>query len=61
MDDPFLLDTGILVHIIRVDATGALIRENYAPFLADPRPLISVVSEGEIRSLAYQWRWGREK
>ena len=61
MDTASLLDTGVLVHIIREDRTGIFIRDTYAPLLADPRPLISVVTEGEIRSLAYQWKWGREK
>ena len=61
MDTASLLDTGILVHIIRGDATGVFIRDNYAPLLADPRPLISIVTEGEIRSLAYQWKWGLAK
>lgn len=27
----------------------------------DPRPLISDVTEGEIRSLSLQWNWGAHK
>ncbi len=29
--------------------------------MAEPRPLISGVTEGELRSLAYQWKWGEPK
>lgn len=29
--------------------------------MIDPCPIISVLSEGEIRSLAYQWNWGDSK
>jgi len=61
VDTAPLLDTGILVHIIREDQTGILVRDRYAPLLTDPRPLISVVTVGEIRSLAYQWKWGRSR
>jgi predicted nucleic acid-binding protein len=57
----YLLDTNILVHLIRQDATGQQIRDAYAPLLADPRPVLSVVTDGEIRSLAYQWHWGEAK
>jgi tRNA(fMet)-specific endonuclease VapC len=56
-----LLDTGILVHMVREDSTGVFVRQNYSPLLTEPRPLISVVTEGEIRSLAYLWKWGEWK
>ena len=29
--------------------------------MVEPRPLISVVSDGELRSLAYQFRWGESR
>ena len=50
----YLLDTNVLVHLVRRDATGDYINRAYKPFLADPRPLISIVTDGELRSLAYQ-------
>ncbi len=59
MAPAFLLDTGILVHLVRQDSTGVIIRESYAPFLAEPHPLISIVTEAEMRSLAYRWKWGK--
>src|SRR5580658_8559272 len=57
----YLLDTNILVHQVRRDAVGERIRKLYSPLLAEPRPLISVVTEGELRSLGFQLGWGKEK
>lgn len=61
MSDLFLFDTNILVHLVRNDSTGQHIRATYAPFMTDPRPFICTVSEGELRSLALQWAWGKQK
>jgi tRNA(fMet)-specific endonuclease VapC len=57
----YLLDTNILVHLVRGDGVGQYVRDAYAPLLRDPRPLICVVSDGELRSLALQWGWGAKK
>jgi predicted nucleic acid-binding protein len=57
----FLLDTNILVHLVRGDATGEYLRAAYSPTMIEPRPLISIVTEGEVRSLTYQFRWGKSK
>ena len=57
----YRLDTNILVHQVRRDAVGERIQELYSPLLAEPRPLISVVTAGELRSLGFQFGWGREK
>ena len=61
MNGQYLLDTNILVHLIRESALGDHVRQTYRPLLANPRPLISIVTEGELRSLAHQWQWGRHK
>jgi hypothetical protein len=45
MDVLYLLDTNILVHQVRRDAVGERIQKIYSPLLADPRPLISIVTE----------------
>jgi tRNA(fMet)-specific endonuclease VapC len=58
LDILYLLDTNILVHIIRNDPLGQYIKAIYGLFMAEPRPIICTVSEGELRSLAYQWKWG---
>ena len=57
----YLLDTNILVHLVRGDKTGQRIKLSHAPALAIPRPLVSIVTEGELRSLALQFRWGKTK
>ena len=40
---------------------GERVRDRYAPLLRDPRPAICVVTDGELRSLAFQLGWGQEK
>jgi tRNA(fMet)-specific endonuclease VapC len=57
----YLLDTNILVHLVRGDAVGQHIQKRYTPALIDPRPIISIVTEGELRSLTLQFRWGKSK
>lgn len=59
MSDLFLFDSNILVHLIRESMLGDYVRQKYQPLVANPRPLISVVTEGELRSLAHQWKWGK--
>ncbi|MBS1791360.1 MAG: PIN domain-containing protein [Acidobacteria bacterium] len=61
MSDLILFDSNILVHLIRESAIGDYVRQRYQPLIADPRPMISVVTEGELRSLAHQWKWGKQK
>ena len=58
---PPLLDTNVLVHLVRGDDVGERIRTTYAPTIAEPRPLISIVTDGELRSLAYQFRWAKAR
>jgi predicted nucleic acid-binding protein len=57
----YLLDTNVLVHLVRGDAVWARVRATYQPLLTDPRPIISVVTDGELRSLALQFNWQAEK
>lgn len=57
----YLLDTNILVHFVRADDVWTRIRSLYPLFAIDPRPLISIVTAGEIRSLALQWNWRSQK
>jgi tRNA(fMet)-specific endonuclease VapC len=53
----YLLDTNILVHYVRHDALWQHIEATYFLLTTDPPPVISVVSAGELRSLAIQWNW----
>jgi tRNA(fMet)-specific endonuclease VapC len=57
----YLLDTNIFVHLVRGDAVWARVRATYQPLLINPRPVISVVTAGELRSLALQFNWKTEK
>jgi predicted nucleic acid-binding protein len=57
----YLLDTNILVHAVRRDGVWSRLQTVYQLLLIDPRPLISVVTTGEVRSLAYQWGWATTK
>lgn len=57
----YFLDTNILVHLIREDDIGQYIRNQYGVLLIEPRPLISSITHGELRSLSLQWNWGSQK
>ena len=56
-----LLDTNVLVHLARQDATGAWIENRFALAARVDRPLISTIAEGEILGFARQRNWGPEK
>ncbi len=56
-----VLDTNILVHYVRDDATWEVVRTDYQLLVVEPTPVLSIVSAGELRSLARQWRWGSVK
>lgn len=57
----YLLDTNILVHFVRQDAIWAKLRTRFNLLLADLTPVISIVSAGELRSLAIQNEWKSKK
>ena len=57
----YLLDTNVLVHFVRANRLWAWIRGQYNLLATDSRPLISVVTAGELRSLALQYGWGQAK
>jgi tRNA(fMet)-specific endonuclease VapC len=57
----YLIDTNILVHHIRDDETGRRIKTQYNLLMTEITPAYCIVTEGEIRSLAYQWVWGTGK
>ena len=57
----YLLDTNILVAYIRANALGRYVEETYGLQSSPFRPLICVVTVGEIRVLAAKWGWGEKK
>ena len=60
-DDLLSLDTNVLVHWIRQNATGIHMRDTYRLHERSDRPMYSTIVEGEIRALARQWNWGAGK
>jgi len=54
----YLLDTNILLIYLRDNDKSARIDQQFDPLGTDNIPIISVVTIGEIRSLAIRNRWG---
>ena len=57
----FLFDTNILLYYIRENATASIIDSTYNPFENGNTPVLSVVSVGEIKSIALRNNWGKAK
>jgi tRNA(fMet)-specific endonuclease VapC len=57
----YLLDTGLLLGYIRGAGYAEYAERTYALSQPPNVPLISVVSKGEIYSLAIQFSWGSQK
>ena len=60
-DELYLLDTNILVHYVRNDALALWLERSHFVMSGPDEPLISVVVEGEMRSLALQFGWGKRR
>jgi tRNA(fMet)-specific endonuclease VapC len=58
---PFLLDTSVLLHLIRGRELGRYINVTFDLTNVVHRPLLSVVTYGEIWVLADRNGWGSEK
>ena len=56
-----ILDSNILLHYVRQNPLAEEIERRYRLMAANPPPLISVVSEGELRALALQLVWGTQR
>lgn len=57
----YLLDTGILVHAIRGSQAFDAINNQLGLTTGGFLPIISIISQGEILSLAQQFSWGAKK
>src|ERR1051326_1652456 len=57
----YLLDTNILLYYARGSALSLWLDAVYALRTSADLPRISIVSVGEIRSLALQNMWGKDK
>lgn len=57
----YVLDTNVLVHLIRGDATGLAINKDFALSTNIHSHVVSIVTHGELHTLA-NWRaWGPAK
>jgi len=56
-----LLDTNVLLHLIRGNADGLRLDSEYSLRARSDRPLISVITVGEILTFAQRGPWGRPK
>lgn len=57
----YLLDTNILLLYVRDQKTRKYVEERYDPFGKENNPIISVVTIGEIKSIARRNGWGKQK
>ncbi len=57
----YILDTGIVLGYLRGSGYATHIDLQYAPFAPQNTAAISVVTNGELRSLALQLHWGIQK
>ncbi len=57
----YVLDTNILLIYLREAQTKAFIEEAYDPLGSGNNPIISVVTVGEIRSIAKRNYWGARR
>lgn len=61
LDSLVFLDTNILVHIIRNNSIGQHVVSTFGLRERVEKPLISVVTVGEMKSLARKLEWGQSK
>jgi tRNA(fMet)-specific endonuclease VapC len=57
----YLLDTNIIVAYLRNNLTAEIIDKTYSPLKKEFKPSISVVTLGELKSLALKNNWGNRR
>jgi predicted nucleic acid-binding protein len=57
----YLLDTNIILHIVRNSSVWQKIRTSYGLYEAENKIYISIVTYAEIKSIAKQLNWGQTK
>jgi predicted nucleic acid-binding protein len=60
-DQLFLLDTSVIIHLVRGAEVGQRILRSHDLIHCQPRPLVSVVSLAEVRVMAEMNQWGEVK
>ena len=62
MSDPlFLLDTNVVLTLVRGNALATVIDRRFGLRASKVRPFVCVVSHGEVRVLAGRNNWGAQK
>ena len=56
-----ILDSNILLHYVRQSTLAEVIEARYTLLTAEPIPILSIVTEGEMRALALQLAWGARR
>ena len=57
----YVLDTNIVLYYLKRGATFNSIEKQFSPFASQNRPIVSIVTVGELFSLALQRKWGDRK
>jgi tRNA(fMet)-specific endonuclease VapC len=57
----YLLDTNILVHLVRGKSVGKTLAQNFGFGSSSAQCVITCVSIGEMYSLSRQWEWEQQK
>ena len=57
----YVLDSNVFVGYVRDASYSRYIDQEYDPLGSNNIALISVVTKGELQSLAYQFDWGKQK
>ena len=58
---PFFLDTNVVLTLVRGNSLARDIDERFSLQASEIRPMVSIVSHGEVRVLARRNNWGEEK
>jgi len=61
LSDPVVLDSNVLVHLIRANAVGQRIAADHQLLQRPDKPFISIVTVGELKALALKLGWGAAK
>lgn len=56
-----VLDTNILLHLLRGKKAAERLERDYKIGSRIPRAIISVVTKGELKALAYKFDWGEKQ
>ena len=56
--EQLVLDTNVLLHLLRGRSAAGLIEREYGISGRNPRAIISVVTKGELKALGYKFNWG---